>query len=106
MKSNIDVQNFSDYTYSNYYGWNTYYPNYISADDDYKTGSELKNAIESQLWWSPYVEQDDVEVKVSGTNAILEGTVETEREKLYAEINAIEGGADEVINNLNVEYSP
>ena len=106
VENNIEVSNVSDRTYSNYYGWNTYYPFYISADDDYKTGTELKNAIESQLWWSPYVEQDDVEVKVSGNNVILEGTVETEREKLYAEINAIEGGADEVINNLDVGYTP
>lgn len=106
VKNNIEVQDITDYNYSRYYGWNTYYPYYIDPDDDYETGAELKNDIESQLWWSPYVDQDDVEVKVTGNNAILDGTVETEREKMYAEINAIEAGAHEVINNLDVEYTP
>ncbi len=36
----------------------------------------------------------------------LNVSADTEREKLYAEINAIEGGAKEVENNVNVDYTP
>ena len=71
-----------------------------------KSRFELKNDIQSQLWWSPYVNEDDVEVEVRGDTTILEGTVETEREKLYAEINALEAGAEEIENNIVVLYTP
>lgn len=107
VKNNVEVADMNNYQYSNYYGWNSYYPPYfVQADDDFKSDSEIKSTIESQLWWSPYVNQDDVEVTVDSGMAILTGTVETKREKLFAEINALEGGAQTVDNNLIVMYMP
>jgi len=63
-----------------------------------------KRMIGDHLWWSPYVNEDDVQVSVSDGTATLTGIVDTRREKLYAEINAMKGGAEEINNNLIVEY--
>lgn len=107
VKNNLEVKASDDYDYYDYYGWNTYYPPLYDIDIDIrKSDTEIENSIESQLWWSPYVNQDDVEVSVSGGTAVLSGTVETEREKRYAEINALEGGAKEVDNHIIVLYLP
>lgn len=104
--NNLEVQDTRDSEYSDYYGWNSYYSPMLDVDKQFKASdAEIKNSIESQLWWSPYVNQEDVEVSVSNGIAVLEGTVETEREKRYAKINALQGGAKEVENNIMVEYS-
>ena len=105
VDNDINVLDDYDYSYYNYYGWNTSYPPYyFDFDRSYKTDVELKEDINNQLWWSPYVNQDEVTVVVENGRAILTGTVDTEREKLFAEINAIEAGAMVVDNNLSVEY--
>ncbi len=104
VKNNINVNNLNDHVYQNYYGWNTWYPYYqVEVNDYYNSDTEIKNNIESQLWWSPYVNEDEVAVMVDDGVATLEGLVDTEREKLFAEINALEGGATDVDNNLIVE---
>lgn len=104
VKNNINVNNVNDHVYQNYYGWNTWYPYYqIESNDYYSTDAEILDNIESQLWWSPYVNEDEVAVEVNSGVATLEGIVDTKREKLFAEINALEGGATEVHNNLIVE---
>ena len=101
INNNIQVTGNSEKVYSDYYGWNNFYPPYhVKVSNSYKNDSEIKDNIESQLWWSPYVNQDDIDVSVSKGVVTLEGTVDTDREKLYAEINAIEGGAKEVKNNI------
>lgn len=105
VKNNLSVYDANDEYFYNYYGWNTYYPPYqVDITNDYVTDTEITDNIKSQLWWSPYVNQDDVDVVVIDGVATLEGKVDTEREKLFAEINALEGGADEVTNNIEVEY--
>jgi osmotically-inducible protein OsmY len=107
VENNLKVNDTNDYYYDNYYGWNSFYaPGYIDVSDDYLTDFEIENRIQNQLWWSPYVNEDEVDVLVAGGTAVLTGTVETQREKLYAEVNALEGGADEVENNLIVSYNP
>ena len=111
VENNIIVseENLNEYGYPEpgYYIWNSYYaPGYVQGGAVDKSRFELKNDIQSQLWWSPYVNEDDVEVEVRGDTTILEGTVETEREKLYAEINALEAGAEEIENNIVVLYTP
>jgi osmotically-inducible protein OsmY len=107
--NNIDVTyDYSyNYKYYDYYDWNSYFPPLFDIKRlSLLSDTEIKNNIESELWWSPYVREDDVEVTVKNGTAILEGTVETRREKVNAEINAIEGGAIEVDNNLVVQYLP
>ncbi len=107
VENNLSVFDNNDYYFYNYYGWNTYYPPYhIDVVYNYKTDYAIKENIVDELWWSPYVNQDEVNVTVTNGKAILTGTVDTKREKLFAEINALEGGATEVENKLVVDYTP
>jgi osmotically-inducible protein OsmY len=69
-----------------------------------KTDSELVKAIESELWWSPFVDSDEVSVTVDDGIATLTGTVDTWIEHEAATENAYEGGATLVDNDLNVTY--
>lgn len=101
------VQGGEEQAYYDYYGWNTYYPplydiNRVRTRSD----REIESNIENQLWWSPYVSLDDIDVTVNNGKVFLEGIVETLREKRFAEINALQGGAREVENNLIVIYTP
>jgi osmotically-inducible protein OsmY len=107
VENNLEINDRNDFYNYDYYGWNTYYPLYhVDIQDEYKTDVEIREDIISQLWWSPYVNEDEVSVTVANGRVILNGIVDTEREKLFAEINAIEGGAEEVENNLVVENNP
>ncbi|MCG6187117.1 BON domain-containing protein [Maribellus maritimus] len=106
VRNNLKVNDLNDVRYSDYYGWNTYYPPYhIDIEEAKKSDIQIEKDIQSQLWWSPYVNEDEVDVTVEDGTAILEGTVDTRREKLFAEINAIEGGAEDVENDLIVLYN-
>ncbi len=107
VENNLKVLDDNDYYSYGYYGWNSYYPPYgIAVESTYKPDDAIEKDIVNQLWWSPYVNEDEVQVSVDNGTAILTGTVDTEREKLYAEINAVEGGAENVDNNLIVVYIP
>lgn len=70
----------------------------------FRSDSEIESDIESELWWSPWVDADDVDVKVDAGRATLTGEVDSLAEKRAAAENAIEGGAVSVINNLVVQY--
>ncbi len=95
-----------DFSTGNFYkDWNANEPPYyFNVDHSYKIDEEIKENIEKQLWWSPFVNQDDIIVTVKNGKAILTGTVGTDREKTFAEIKAIEAGARAVQNNLEVNY--
>lgn len=107
VRNNLKVNKSDEAIYSNYYGWNSYYaPYHLEIDQTKKSDEQIEDNIQSQLWWSPYVNEDEVEITVDDGNVTLKGTVDTKREKLYAEINAIEGGAETVENDLVVLYTP
>ena len=78
-----------------------------NLDVDYqfatKTDQEIKEDIKSQLWWSPFVDSDDITVEVHSGVATLMGTVEDWDELLAAKENAREGGAISVISKLEIE---
>jgi osmotically-inducible protein OsmY len=67
-----------------------------------KTDAAIKEDIEDELFWSPFVDLDEVTVKVDGGTAILTGEVDSLGEYEAATENALEGGAHEVDNNLVV----
>lgn len=79
--------------------------------DDYQvrnpglTDSELGEEIKSELWWSPFVDADDIDVTVDDGVATLTGTVESWSEYYTAANNAYDGGATLVDNNLTVDAS-
>jgi osmotically-inducible protein OsmY len=78
-----------------------------NLDVDYeftaKTDQEIKEDIKSQLWWSPFVDSDDITVEVHSGVASLMGTVEDWDELQAAKENAREGGATSVISKLEIE---
>jgi osmotically-inducible protein OsmY len=66
----------------------------------------IRKDIESELWWSPFVDADDVSVTVSDGVATLVGVVDTLRDRRVATENAYEGGARHVRNELKVRRGP
>lgn len=71
-----------------------------------KSDWQIKKEIEDQFFWSPFVDGDQVEVRVDGGIAVLRGTVDTWAERQAAADNAFQGGALAVDNNLKVRYGP
>ncbi len=104
--NNIDVSTTSNYDFYYPYGWNTYYPSPYTSPDNYYTYSlndpQIEQNIRDELWWSPFVTEDQVNVEVSNRVATLTGTVDSWDEREAATENAYEGGAFAVINRLDV----
>lgn len=67
-----------------------------------KTDKEIKEDIEDQYVWSPFVDAGEIAVAVDKGQATLNGTVGSYEEYRYAEKNAYEAGAIFVDNNLEV----
>lgn len=67
-----------------------------------KSDKSIHDAIKTQLWWSPYVDAEDVHVAVHDGVATLTGTVDNDSERRAAEHNAFDGGAIWVRNQLKV----
>ena len=63
---------------------------------------EIKQDIEDQLWWSPFVDSGHVQVTVTDGSATLRGRVDSWWERAMAADNALEGGAKSVRNYLSV----
>jgi len=110
----LDVENHIEVNLDTAYLYDPYVDDvYVEQDDwiDYErrnplqTDAELKDSIEGELFWSPFVDSDDVEVSVDDGKARLTGTVATWEESRAATENAYEGGATLVDNDLNVANS-
>ena len=82
----VDVTNRLDYQYQ--WAWR---PDPVIAEE-----------VRDQLYWSPYVDHEAVEVAVQDGVVTLTGRVTTLAEHEAAETNAWEGGARDVINRLEV----
>ncbi len=79
--------------------------NYIDIRPiDRKADFRIKQDIKDQLFWSPYVDADEVFVTVDEGTATLTGTVDTFYELRMATKNAVDGGAQDVINKLTVRF--
>jgi osmotically-inducible protein OsmY len=65
--------------------------------------AEIQGEIKDELFWSPYVDANEVKVKVDSGVATLEGTVDSYSELHSALANAFEGGATAVKNDLRVQ---
>jgi len=81
------------------YPW---YPAVTALPKSPRPDHKIKDHIEAELWWSPYVDADDVNVEVENDVATLTGTVDTWREYHAATDNAYQGGATSVVNKLKV----
>lgn len=64
---------------------------------------QIQRDIEHELFWSPFVDADEVTVRVRDGVATLTGTVDSWMERGAARDNAIDGGATRVRNQLEIE---
>jgi osmotically-inducible protein OsmY len=71
-----------------------------------KSDWEIRQDVRDELWWSPYVESDEVTVTVRDGVVTLTGTVDSWREWWSASDNAYDGGAVRVRNYLKVRDNP
>ena len=68
----------------------------------WKPDAVIQREIESELWWSPFVDSDDITVTVKAGIATLSGTVDSYMEYEAAMDNAREGGARRVESLLTI----
>ncbi len=78
--------------------------NRLSVDTEWarKSDWEIREDIQDELWWSPFVEHEQVTVTVEDGVATLRGTVDSEMERGAAVDNAFDGGAESVRNKIKV----
>lgn len=84
------------------YDWYTYPNGYTTT----KTDWEIRDDIQDELWWSPFVDSDEVTVAVDDGMVTLTGIVDTWSERTAATEEAYEGGAVAVDNDITVDYGP
>ena len=105
VDNNLTVTDPSLYYYDPYvddwymydYDWYAYDPVRTFMSDP-----AVKESIENEYFWSPFVDGGDIDVSVESGTATLTGHVDSWPEKYAAEENAREGGAIWVDNNLTV----
>ncbi len=68
-----------------------------------KDDREILEDIQDELWWSPFIDSETINVTVNDGLVTLTGTVNSWREKKIAGENAREGGAIAVKNKLTVK---
>jgi osmotically-inducible protein OsmY len=109
----LDVENHLDVDYDTPYIFDPYVDDTYVDDDhlvEYEprtplaSDTELKKSIQSELWWSPFVDADQVTVSVNDGIATLSGTVDTWGERQAATENAYQGGATLVDNDLAINF--
>ena len=66
----------------------------------WKSDHQLKADVRDQLAWSPFVDEQDIEVSVEEGAVTLNGTVDDEQELQEAISNAYEAGPKKVISRL------
>jgi len=76
---------------------------YGSPATSIKTDARIKQDIQDEFFWSPFVNGEDIKIRVEEGKATLTGTVDSLREVSAATENAYEGGAVAVNNRLTVK---
>jgi len=92
------------FPYSWYYNAPFYYnrePGWMATSD--RNDAEIKEEIESEFTWSPFVDVEQITVTVDNGAATLTGTIKDWNDVRDATENAYEGGAHRVINKLKVK---
>ena len=70
---------------------------------DILSDRSLHVAVESELFWSPFIDENRVSISVEDGIVTLTGNVESPREYFAATDNAIQAGAISVQNELEIE---
>jgi osmotically-inducible protein OsmY len=75
----------------------------LASTPPLKSDWEIRQDIRDELWWSPYVDSDEIAVSVKDGVATLRGLVDDWAEQRAAIENAYEGGALGVRDELTVK---
>jgi osmotically-inducible protein OsmY len=108
VNNHIDVaRNWAPYHYSPYmhqdrFPGEAYEWYHFTAPSSQNTDREILENIKEEIWWSPFVDEDNVDVHVEDGQATLTGTVHSKLEHDAAIENAREGGAESVNNQLAI----
>jgi osmotically-inducible protein OsmY len=105
VENQLQVESNEPVTYDPYiddvyvydYAWYNYEPSTTTQSD-----VEIAREIRDELWWSPFVDSDDVAIIVEDGIATLTGQVDSWAERESATENAYEAGAIWVDNDLGV----
>jgi osmotically-inducible protein OsmY len=65
--------------------------------------AEIRDEVSDELFWSPFVDRDEISVQVDRGVVTLTGIVDSWSERDAAAEEALEGGATAVINRLDVK---
>lgn len=76
---------------------------YYAPSTTIQTDADIRKHIETELTWSPFVNEQQVHVDVVGGKATLTGTVDSTAERVAAVGDAFEGGAITVDDRLKVK---
>lgn len=109
VRNRLDVD-YEPLTYeTSFYDWDVIDTDYdvsgaetVAAKGDW----EIREDIQDELWWSPFVDSDEVSVTVIDGEATLTGAVDSWAERREATEQALEGGAILVRNQLDVDWGP
>jgi osmotically-inducible protein OsmY len=111
VRNNLTVSypSVADY-YSGYDPYWSFPPYYLNSSPyyyswPYRSDAEIKEDIEDEMFWSPWVwvHHDNIVVTVTNGVATLTGTVSSWFTYNKATESALEGGASQVINNITVK---
>lgn len=85
--------------------WSVYAHDWYQPDRStvWALDATVREDVEDELWWSPFVDANDVQVSVLNGVVTLTGSVDSAAESRAAQENALEGGAAGVINRLRIE---
>ncbi|MEJ2721974.1 MAG: BON domain-containing protein, partial [bacterium] len=108
VRNHLNVEFQEPYTKSPYIYpyWSYGYPSNTgtaTAANSQKSDRQITADIESQLWWDPFIDEDDVDVTVKNGVATFTGTVDNWAEYDAASRSAFEGGASQVINKIEIK---
>ncbi len=106
----LAVENHLRVDHDTSYVYDPYVDDFVSADVLFDTvrrvprmpDDDLEESIESELWWSPFVDSETIAISIHDGVVTLTGTVDSWRERRAAARNAYEGGAAWVDNDLVV----
>jgi osmotically-inducible protein OsmY len=106
VKNNLQVRDKRDpYVHDPYVeDWTVFEPEWYdyAPGRTFKSDGQIREDIRDELFWSPFVDENQVEVAVDDGVATLRGTVDSRAERATAEANAFDGGAVWVVNQIEV----
>jgi osmotically-inducible protein OsmY len=100
---------YGDWPYYSYYGdgYNNQFRNYdygMYEPQLYMSDDQIKKSIKDEFFWSPFIDNSDINVTVNGGVATLTGTVGTRIGLGAVDKDAYAGGATSVVDQVKLKH--